>query len=107
MSSQAEPSRFQRLVAQYQKDHRHPINHILHVYVGWPMDALAVILLPFGLWRWSLALFLGAYAIMFTGHFVFERNKPTLFKHPTIPFVMAWDVVRNLGRGVARLAGAR
>ena len=50
----------------------------------------------------SLALFLGGYAIMFTGHFVFERNVPTILKHPTTPFVMAWAVVRGLLEGAAR-----
>ncbi len=33
---------------------------------------------------------------MWTGHFVFERNTPTIFKHPTTPFVMAWAVSRGL-----------
>ncbi|MFO0957801.1 MAG: Mpo1-like protein [Isosphaeraceae bacterium] len=107
MSSNPGPGRFERLVAKYKEDHSHPINHVLHVFVGWPMVGAALLLLPLGLWPWSLGLFLGGYAIMFTGHFAFERNTPTILKHPTTPFVIAWDVIRNLGRGVARLAGAR
>jgi hypothetical protein len=96
-------SRSMRLVSQYQQEHRNPINHFLHVGVGWPLAALAVILLPFRP-VWSLALFLAAYAIMFCGHFVFERNIPTILKHPSTPFVVAVAVVRGLWGGLARLA---
>ena len=89
--------------ARYRLDHRNPINHFLHVGVGWPMAAISVILLPFRP-LWGLGLFLSAYAIMFLGHFVFERNIPTLFKQPGTPFVIAYDVVRGLAGGLARLA---
>ena len=61
------------LVARYRQDHRNPVNHFLHVGVGWPMVAAAVLLVPFRP-LWSLALVVAAYAIMFFGHFVFERN---------------------------------
>ena len=103
MTASAPASRIERLVSKYRQDHTHPINSLLHVGVGWPMVAAALLLLPFRPW-WSLALFLGGYAFMFTGHFLFERNTPTILKHPTTPFIMAWSVVRELCRGVARLA---
>lgn len=103
MTSAPASTRFERLVRKYHEDHTHPVNHVLHVFVGWPLVGMALILLPFGLWKWSLGLFLAGYAIMFTGHFVFEKNTPTILKHPSTPFVMAWAVVRDLGRGLARL----
>jgi len=90
------------LVAKYHEDHAHPVNHFLHVGVGWPIMAAAVLLLPFRP-LWSLALFVLSYAIMWFGHFVFERNLPTVFRHPSTPFVIAWAVIQNLGRGLARL----
>ena len=31
--------------SRYRQDHRNPVNHFLHVGVGWPMAAIAVILL--------------------------------------------------------------
>lgn len=92
-----------RLLAHYYEDHRHPVNHVLHVGVGWPMAAVAVILVPFHP-LWSVALFVLAYAIMFSGHFLFERNVPTVLKHPTTPFVIAGSVVRGLCGGLVRLA---
>ncbi|QEH34210.1 hypothetical protein OJF2_27450 [Aquisphaera giovannonii] len=92
-------SRWDRLVAKYREDHRHPVNHVLHVGVGWPIMALAVVLVPFRPW-WSLGLFCLSYGIMWTGHFAFERNLPTVFRHPTTPFVMAWAVICQMARGV-------
>jgi hypothetical protein len=94
------------LSARYRQDHKNPINHFLHVGVGWPMAAISVILLPFRP-LWSLGLFVSAYAIMFLGHFVFERNIPTLFRQPSTPFVLAYSVIRNLLEGLARLATQR
>lgn len=75
----------------------------MHVFMGWPLVGASLLLLPFRPW-WSLALFLIAYAIMFTGHFVFEKNTPTIIKHPSTPFVMAWAVIRSLTGGLWRLA---
>jgi hypothetical protein len=95
-------SRFERLVSEYRRDHRNPVNHVLHVGVGWPLAALGVILLPFRP-LWGAGLFLLAYAIMFFGHFVFERNIPTVLKHPSTPFVIAWNVIQGLARGTTRL----
>jgi hypothetical protein len=94
------------LIAKYRRDHQHPVNHVLHVGVGWPMAAAAVLLFPFRP-PWGLGLFLLAYAIMFFGHFVFERNIPTVLKHPSTPFVVAWSVIRRLGDGLVRLVRPR
>jgi hypothetical protein len=96
-------SKFEQMVAKYRVDHRNPVNHFLHIGVGWPMVGAALLCLPFRPW-WSLGLFLGGYAIMFSGHFLFEKNMPTILKHPSTPFVMAWAVIRQLGGGLRRLA---
>jgi len=96
-------ARFERLVAKYCHDHTHPVNHVLHVFVGWPLVAAALVLLPFRPW-WSLALFVSGYVFMFAGHFLFEKNTPTILKHPSTPFVMAWSVICGLTGGIARLA---
>jgi hypothetical protein len=109
MSDSASPapaaaaSRLDRFVAQYRHEHSHPVNHFLHVGVGWPLCALGVIVLPFRP-LWTAGLFLAGYALMFTGHFVFERNIPTIFKHPSTPFVISWAVIRGFATGLLRLA---
>jgi hypothetical protein len=91
------------LGARYSQDHNHPVNHLLHVGVGWPMAAVAVIMLPFRP-VWAVIMFVAAYAIMFIGHFVFERNVPTVFKQPGTPFVIAGSVIRGLWKSLVRLA---
>lgn len=101
--STAQESKLDQFVAKYRRDHTHPVNHVLHVGVGWPLVALAVILVPFRP-LWSLGLLLLGYALMFTGHFLFERNLPTILRHPSTPFVIAWAVIRGLGAGLLRLA---
>lgn len=93
---------FDRLVAKYREDHQNPINHVLHLYVGWPLCALGVILLPLSPW-YTLAGFAAGYAFMWTGHLAFEKNLPTIFKHPTTPFVMAWAVIKGMATGLFRL----
>jgi len=91
----ARTSKFEQVVANYKEDHTHPINHFLHLFVGWPMVGASLLLLPFKPW-WSLWLFVGGYAFMWFGHFVFERNLPTIFKHPATPFIMARSVIGQL-----------
>jgi hypothetical protein len=95
--------KFPVLTSRYHEDHKNPVNHFLHVGVGWPMAAIAVILLPFRPY-WALSLFVSAYAIMFFGHFVFERNIPTIFKEPRTPFVMAFAVITRLLRAARLVA---
>ncbi len=67
------------------------------------MIAIAILLLPFRP-LWSAALFVGGYAVMFFGHFAFERNVPTIFKEPSTPFVIAWSVIRKLWGALVRIA---
>ena len=49
---------------------------------------------------------MAAYAIMFFGHFVFERNIPTILKEPSTPFVIAGDVIGKIWTSARRLAKA-
>jgi hypothetical protein len=99
-------SKIERMVAKYREDHQNPVNHVLHVGVGWPMCALGVIALPLRP-LWGLGLFLGGYAIMFSGHFLFEKNIPTVLKHPSTPFVIAWTVIKQIFGGAWRLVTPR
>jgi hypothetical protein len=106
MSTTAPASKFERFVSKYREDHRHPVNHVLHVYVGWPLCALGVVLLPVSFW-WTIGLFALGYVFMWTGHFLFEKNLPTIFKNPATPFLMAWAVIRGLAAGASRLVSPR
>ena len=46
------------LVSSYRLDHQNPVNHFLHVGVGWPMVAISILILPFRP-VWSAFLFVG------------------------------------------------
>ena len=83
-ASPATGSRFERLVAKYHEDHSNPVNHVLHVWVGWPIMAAAVVLVPFRP-LWSLGLFVTSYAIMWTGHFVVRTQPPNDLPAPDHP----------------------
>ena len=98
-------AKFESMVTKYRTDHTHPVNHALHLFVGWPLVAAALLVLPFRP-LWSLGLFLAGYAFMFAGHFLFERNTPTILKHPSTPFIMAWSVIRSLTGGITRLGAS-
>lgn len=99
--SDAQAGRWGRLVSKYRADHQHPVNHFLHVFVGWPMVAAAIFILPFRP-LYSVGLVILAYAFMFSGHFIFEKNIPTILKHPTTPFIIAWAVIRGIAQGSIR-----
>jgi hypothetical protein len=106
MPATASATKFEQFVARYRRDHRHPVNHVLHAYVGWPLCALGVILLPVSIW-WTIDLFAAGYAFMWAGHFLFEKNLPTIFTQPATPFLMAWAVIRGLAAGAVRLVAPR
>lgn len=99
-------SRLDRFVEKYRHDHKHPVNHVLHVGVGWPLCAAAVILLPFRPF-WSVGLVALGYAFMFFGHFAFEGNTPTILKHPSTPFVIAWAVIKAMAEAVLKVFSPR
>lgn len=105
-SPTAPSSPFARIRENYRRDHQNPINNFLHVGVGWPIMAAAVICAPFKP-LWGLGLFALGYAVMWTGHFVFERNLPTVFRNPSTPFIMAWTVIGQIGSGLKRLVAGR
>ena len=86
-----------RIFDSYKQDHTHPVNNVLHLAIGWPLVGAALFVLPFEP-LWALGMVAAGYAAMFIGHFVFEGNVPTILKHPTTPFVMAWAIIRGLGR---------
>lgn len=105
-STRDRPDRLGRFIESYRRDHSHPVNHVLHLGVGWPMVAASILVLPFRP-LWSLGLFVGGYAFMFAGHFLFEKNKPTILSKPSTPFVIAWAVIRGLAGRVGSLVGGR
>jgi uncharacterized membrane protein YGL010W len=76
-------SSFRDRQAHYRAHHRTVGCKITHLF-GVPMIALSLPVLLFNR-KLGAGLFLGGWALQFIGHFVFEKNRPMLFKDPTDP----------------------
>ena len=59
----------------YVSEHLNPVNRRLH-FVG---TTLAIVLIATGHFLAALVI---AYGCAWTGHFIFERNRPATFKYP-------------------------
>jgi uncharacterized membrane protein YGL010W len=65
-------------MAQYDREHTNPWNKILHG-IGIPIILAGIVLLALTHWRVGLALFIGGWILLFTGHRI-EGNKPAFFQ---------------------------
>jgi hypothetical protein len=67
---------------RYLRAHADPRTRALH-YLGTGAGVLLLGLFVLTVdWRWLIAAPIVAYACAWTGHFVFEHNKPETFGHP-------------------------
>ena len=73
----AMPSLAQYL-SQYDHEHTHPWNKLLHG-LGIPMILASIVLLILTFWRVGIALFVGGWILLFIGHRV-EGNRPAFFQ---------------------------
>lgn len=88
---------FKEFYPFYLNEHSNKICRILH-FVG---TTLLLIILAYAIFKaqYSLIWFcpLVGYAFAWTGHFVFEKNRPATFKQPIYSlmgdFVMWWQLV--------------
>jgi hypothetical protein len=90
---------------RYLAAHADPRTRALH-YLG-TGGALAILIVAALSrdWRWLIAAPLVGYAFAWTGHFVFERNKPETFGHPLWSLYSDFRMLALFLAG--RLAGER
>lgn len=69
---------FSKYMSQYDHEHTNPWNKVLHA-VGIPIILAGILLAVFTYWRIGLALFVGGWILLFTGHRI-EGNKPAFFQ---------------------------
>lgn len=67
-----------KYMAQYDHEHTNVWNKVLHG-VGIPIILAGLILAIFTFWRVGLALFVGGWILLLTGHRI-EGNKPAFFQ---------------------------
>jgi uncharacterized membrane protein YGL010W len=68
----------EKYMAQYEQEHTNVWNKVLHG-VGIPIILAGIILAIFTFWRVGLALFVGGWILLLTGHRI-EGNKPAFFQ---------------------------
>jgi len=68
----------EKYMAQYDHEHTNVWNKVLHG-VGIPIVLAGIILAIFTFWRVGLALFVGGWILLLTGHRI-EGNKPAFFQ---------------------------
>ena len=78
-------SSFEQYMAQYDHEHTHPANKILHG-IGIPIILAGIVLLMLTYWRIGLALFFAGWILLFAGHRI-EGNNPAFF-HGVIYFLV-------------------
>jgi hypothetical protein len=83
----------------YVREHQNPINRALH-FTGSTLGLLVggTGLVTGQLYLLPVALGIG-YGFAWTGHFVFEKNKPATFKHPFYSFLADWVMWQKILRG--------
>ena len=91
-----------RYMAQYDHEHTHLGNKVLHG-VGIPVIFAGIVLTILGYWRSGVALFIAGWAMLFLGHRL-EGNRPAFFQGPVYflvgPLWVAKEIKDRLfGRG--------
>jgi hypothetical protein len=82
---------FREFYPAYLAEHREPATRRLHV-LGTGLVLLIVATAVWtGEWLWLLAAPIAGYGFAWIGHLVFERNRPTTFRHPL--YSLAGDLV--------------
>jgi hypothetical protein len=88
---------FPEFYAFYLTQHTHPICRLLHVIGVFASTGVLITALASQAWVLAAIAPLIGYAFGWTGHFVFEGNKPASFRQPIFSFIgdlaMARDVV--------------
>jgi uncharacterized membrane protein YGL010W len=85
-----------RLLENYKRDHRHPVNRALHS-VGIPTIVVSLVVLPFNPLL-GAALFVFGWILQFVGH-AFEGKMPTFMRDPRALVIgPIWFVKKLLGR---------
>ena len=78
--------RFCDFYAYYLREHARASTRVTHVagtlvFVGCVVAAVALD------WMWLLGGVVGAYALAWLGHFVFEKNRPATFRFPLFSLI--------------------
>jgi ubiquinone/menaquinone biosynthesis C-methylase UbiE len=94
-------ARLKTFEARFREDHQHPVNRWLH-FIGQPLVGVGLFLLFFS-WLWAVACIMAGYTLMFTGHFVFEGNRPGILQNPGYLGIACLAAISTLAHGLVWL----
>ena len=94
-------ARLKMFETRFRKDHQHPVNRWLH-FIGQPLVGVGLFLLFYS-WLAAAICILAGYSLMFTGHFLFEGNRPGILQNPGYVVIAALAAVSSLTHGVLSL----
>ncbi|MFL9925647.1 DUF962 domain-containing protein [Herbaspirillum lusitanum] len=87
---QRKHTRFAEFYPAYLSEHSHRKSRQLH-FLGSTLALLCLIMLMLthSLW-WLLAALICGYGLAWSGHYVYEKNRPTSLRHPVYSFIGDW-----------------
>lgn len=91
----------------YLTQHLNPICRVLHVIGACVSTATLLTALATGAWLVAALSPLIGYAFGWTGHFVFERNRPASFRQPIFSFLGDLAMARDVLTGRLSVRPAR
>ncbi|HZU99353.1 MAG TPA: DUF962 domain-containing protein [Planctomycetota bacterium] len=97
------PADFRGFMAYYDSVHQHPVNRLFHAF-AFSQAIVAIVLMATGHLVVGAIVAPLSYAWAWTGHFVFEKNRPATFHSPVrslvYGFVWFFFLAITLGRGL-------
>ncbi len=99
MHDQCRIKTFEEFWSFYLGEHRHPVNRMLH-YVGTISGVLLFLTaLVSQSWYAIIAAPIVAYSFAWTGHLLFEKNRPATFKYPLWSFLADFKMLAMFATG--------
>jgi hypothetical protein len=93
---------FAEFYPRYLADHSNRTCRRLH-FVGTTLGLAAALHALATLdFRWLAAGLVAGYALAWSGHFFFEKNRPATFTHPFLSFAGDWAMWRDMLTGKIR-----
>lgn len=77
----------------YVREHLNSTSRTLHICGTLLAVALGIYLIRNEMWAWLWCLPVVGYGSAWTGHFVFEKNRPATFKYPLWSFFGDWKMI--------------
>lgn len=83
----------------YLSQHLHPVSRYLHVFGTSLALIIAIVFIIKGHYLLIPLGFIIAYTFAWTGHYVFEKNRPATFKYPFMSFACDFIMLKDFFAG--------